>query len=96
LHIAYFHLNNYDAAVPWHREFKAYLGQRWELIHIENFSPVKTDQSTKCTLRKWTPMTLEDEENVFPSSQSLLNNTQFGTNDLKYSPMKGLWTDIPK
>jgi hypothetical protein len=94
-HIAFFKLNNTDAAQPWHREFKSYMGHRWELISIEGFKPLM-EESTKCTLRKWTPITEADATNVFPSNQSLLNNTLFGNNDLKYAQMKALWSDIPK
>jgi hypothetical protein len=94
-HTAYFKLNNTDVAKPWHREFKAYLGQRWELIEIDGFAPMKED-STKCVLRKWSPIMRVDYENTYPSQTSVLSNVSAGSLDTKYSPLKCLQSDIPK
>jgi hypothetical protein len=94
-HEAFFRLNNYDAALPWHREFKSYFGQKWELIQINGFKPL-SEGSTKCLLRKWSPIINVDNENIFPSLSSIIFNTQQGTSDLKYSPLRCLPTDIPK
>jgi hypothetical protein len=94
-HTAFFQLSNWDVAQPWHREFKCYMNQKWELIAIEGYKPLG-QAATKCMLRKWTPVTAEDAASVYPSRTSLLNNTLMNTSDLKYSQLKGLWTDIPK
>ncbi len=99
-HVASFRIKNYDVAMPWHREFKTYLGQRWELIAISGYNPMN-EKSTQCTLRKWTPVSEDDNAAVYPSSQSILNGTLFTlnaqtpTNDLKYWPLKCLYSDIP-
>jgi hypothetical protein len=94
-HEVYFRLNNYDVAQPWHREFKTYFGQKWELIQITGFKPL-SEVSTKCLLRKWVPIAKIDNDSIYPSLPSIVYNTQQDTNDLKYNPLKCLPTDIPK
>lgn len=49
-------LNNNDVANILHRENKILHGQRWELIEINNYKPLK-EESTECLLRKWSPIT---------------------------------------
>lgn len=94
-HTAAFHLNNTDVSKPWHREHKTYLNQRWELVSIQGYQPLKED-STKCLLRKWAPLSREDYDNSFPSGASLLNNQFVNAFDTKYCPLKVLSSDIPK
>lgn len=91
----YFKLNNNDITNWLHREHKIARGQRWELVEIKNYQPTK-EESTQCSLRKWVPVSQEDNAAVFPSSDSVLG-TQVSTSsfDLKYAPMLGLSSDIP-
>lgn len=94
-HTSYFKLNNTDVSKPWHREFKTYLNQKWELIDINGFQPMR-DETTKCVLRKWSPVLRIDNDNTYPSEDSVLNNIQSNSLDIKYSPLKCLFSDIKK
>jgi hypothetical protein len=51
----YFKLNNTDVANFLHREHIICRGQRWELVEIHNYKPLK-EESTEVLLRKWTPI----------------------------------------
>lgn len=90
----WFNLKNTDVANNLHREFISYTGQRWELIQIIGFKPL-INESTKCLLYKWTPITQNDFNNSYPSSDSILSNTMTTSLDLKYSQLLGLVSDIP-
>lgn len=52
----YFRLNNNDVTNFLHREHIILHGQRWELVEINNYKPLK-EESTECLLRKWSPIT---------------------------------------
>lgn len=52
----YFRLNNNDFSNFLHREHIIWHGQRWELVEINNYKPLK-EESTQCLLRKWSPIT---------------------------------------
>lgn len=49
-------LNNNDVTNFLHREHIILDGQRWELVEINNYKPLK-EESTECMLRKWSPIT---------------------------------------
>jgi hypothetical protein len=91
----WFNLNNYDVATEMHREFKACRNQRWELISINNYSPLK-QEPTNVVMRRWVPVELTDVDNTYPSQNSVLKGISTQTFDLKYSPLKALSSDIPK
>ncbi|MCZ2085375.1 MAG: hypothetical protein LC112_13995 [Flavobacteriales bacterium] len=91
----YFQLNNNDASKPHHREHKIVKGQKWELVQINDYQPL-ADQSTKCFLRKWVPVSVEDFNATYPTQNSVLNDNLTGsTYDIKYSQLKCLANDIP-
>lgn len=94
-HNTWIRLTNSDAASPWHREYKTYLGHRWELIQITGFDPF-SGESTRCTLRKWVPVGQKDEDNSFPSQSSVLDGTVNSEFDTRYATLKCLTSDIPK
>lgn len=52
---AFFHLNNNDISNFLHREHIVLDGQRWELVEIHGYEPLK-EKSTECFLRKWSPV----------------------------------------
>jgi hypothetical protein len=52
----HFRLNNNDVTNFLHREHIILQGQRWELVEINNYKPLK-EESTECLLRKWSPIT---------------------------------------
>lgn len=54
----YFHLNNNDIANRLHREHIIIDGNRWELVEINEYHPLK-EESTKCFLRKWSAIHAE-------------------------------------
>lgn len=88
-------LNNYDVSLPWHREYKIIQGQKWELIQINEYKPLQFD-STKCFLKKWHPVTLDDFNATFPSSGSVLSNSLVSNQyDIKYAQLKCLASDLP-
>lgn len=92
---AWLSLNNNDVASSFHREFKILFGHKWELIQIQNYYPLK-NESTRCLLYKWVPITQEDNDNTFPSALSILNDDLSSNQmDMQYSEMKCLITDIP-
>jgi hypothetical protein len=49
-------LNNSDVTNFLHREHIILHGQRWELVEINNYKPLK-EESTEVLLRKWSPIT---------------------------------------
>ncbi|MVT11376.1 hypothetical protein [Chitinophaga tropicalis] len=85
----FFRLNNKDATNWYHREHKICRGQRWELVKMTNYRPL-SEGSTECYLRKWSPITEEDYNSVFPSFK--LTPDKY---DTKYSPLKCLAKDVP-
>jgi hypothetical protein len=91
----WFKLNDYDVASEMHREFKVCRNQRWELIAIYNYSPLK-EITTNVLMRKWVPVSYEDVDRTYPSESSVLNKGTVLNFDTKYSPLKALASDIPK
>jgi hypothetical protein len=90
----WFRLKNIDVAGQLHREYKSYHGQRWELITITGYKPL-SEGSTACLLRRWEPVSLDDYNNTFPSSNNVLDNGGTNSFDIKYAKLKCLTTDIP-
>lgn len=91
----FFHINNKDISNYFHREHIICRGQRWELIEINNYKPL-LDQSTSCYLRKWTPITRDDSNNIYPSAAGIILGINGGPFDVRYSQLKCLPSDIPK
>lgn len=92
----WFKLNNFDVTNQFHREHKIVKGQKWELIEIKGYKPL-TEETTECTLRKWTPISQKDQENTFPSHDSvILSINNINSFDTVYKELKALSTDIPK
>ncbi len=91
----WFRLNNYDVGQPAHREFKVCQSQRWELVNYTNYNPLSSE-STQCMIRKWVPVAPIDDDNTFPSEDSVLNDSQQPGFDTKYARLKCLTSDIPK
>jgi hypothetical protein len=91
----YLNLNNKDASSYAHRDYKIIKGQKWELVQISDYKPLQP-QSTKCYLRKWAPISVEDFNSTFPMQDSVLNGN-LGTNvyEMKYAQLKCLSNDIP-
>jgi hypothetical protein len=92
---AWFRLKNIDIANQLHREHIAFDGHRWELVQIKGYKPLQ-DQSTNCFLRRWSPITVDDFEQTFPSADNILNNNSVNPLDIKYAQLKGLISDIPR
>lgn len=93
-HDTYFRLKNNDISNWLHREHISLRGQKWELVEIHDYKPLK-EESTKCFLRKWSPVTAKDFESVFPSTQSVAGSMQANRFDLKYNNLICLSSDIP-
>jgi hypothetical protein len=91
----HFRLNNYDVMNFLHREHVACRGQRWELVEVNQYKPLK-EESTSCFLRKWAPVNADDDANVFPSSVAVLDTPGSNAFDIKYSRLLCLPSDIPK
>lgn len=88
-------LNNNDVSGN-HREFKIIDGNKYELIQISSYQPLKND-STKVLLMKWAPLLTTDRDNSFPSKKSILeDDVTTSEMDMKYSQLKCLPSDIPK
>lgn len=51
----WFHLNNNDVANFLHREHIICRGQKWELVSINDYNPLR-EESTQVLLRKWSPI----------------------------------------
>jgi hypothetical protein len=91
-----FKLKNIDIANWLHREYIICSGQKWEMVEIKDYKPL-TEKSTECFMRKWSPITEADSDNIFPSNNSVLDvSPATGSLDMKYAPMKCLISDIPK
>ena len=90
----WFRLKNYDVAGQLHREYKSYLGQKWELININDYKPLQ-EVSTSCLLRRWTPIEQTDYDNTFPGADSVLNGNAINKLDMKYASLKCFPSDIP-
>ena len=91
----WFKLNDFDVANEMHREFKVCRNQRWELVTINNYNPLK-NISTNVLMRRWVPVGIEDYESTYPSAESILNKVAKQSLDIKYAPLKALNSDIPK
>ncbi len=88
-------LNNIDIKNWFHRERILIDGNLYELIKINGYKPLSSD-STKCELRKFHPITIEEFKSTFPSESSVLNGSINGNSlDLKYGQLICLSTDIP-
>lgn len=92
---AWFRLKNSDVSGQLHREYKSYRGHRWELVTIKDFKPL-VDESVSCLIRRHEPVSQVDDQNIYPSDDSVLGNGQSGDFDVKYSALKCLISDIPK
>lgn len=91
----YFRLNTFDVTNWLHREHIICRGDKWELVEISNYQPL-SENSTECFMRRWAPVTEADSQNVFPSTDSVLDTGPVtGSFDIKYSPLKCLISDIP-
>lgn len=91
-----FNLNNNDVAGRMHREYKVINGNKWELIQIVGYRPLKSE-STRCVIRKWVPVTMEDAKSIYPSRMSIAeDNPVLESLDMKYAQLKCLQSDIPK
>lgn len=55
----FFHLNNYDIANSLHREHIILQGQKWEIIEINNYKPLK-EETTEVLLRRHYPIMRQD------------------------------------
>lgn len=89
-----FLLKNIDVANKLHREHIICRGQRWELVTINGYRPLK-EQSTDCFLRRWSPVSQEDLDNTFPGEDNVVNQTPVTASfDIKYAPLKCLISDI--
>ncbi|MFB6453720.1 hypothetical protein ACE38W_00490 [Chitinophaga sp. Hz27] len=86
----WFNLNMKDVTNWYHREHKICHGQRYELVEITDYNPI-SNESTKCSLRRWVPVMQEDYNAVYPSMKTTLVD-KF---DIKYFPLKCLVSDIP-
>lgn len=90
----FFHLKNIDITNFLHREHIVCRGQRWELVEIKNYMPLK-EESTGCFMRKWSPIAEIDFNNTFPAADNVLDISPIlGAFDIKYSPLKCLFSDI--
>ena len=104
-----FNLNNTDITNWYHRERIDLNGELFELMSIKNYNSLK-DTSTQSQLRKWVPITANEEKNTYPSESSVLKNAvevlvappSSGDNsidkvfDTQYNRLICLYTDIPR
>lgn len=94
-----FNLTNIDITNWFHRERIVIHDELWELLEIKGYNPLNED-STKCILRKWYPITKEDYQNIYPSQSSILKDIVITNNDKtldsQYNRLLCLYTDIPK
>lgn len=91
-----FVLNNTDVINRLHREFKQIQQNRYQLISIEGYKPM-LNESTPCTLWKFYPVTEADNDNTFPSDQSVQTEIPIiNTPDMKYIRLMALSSDIPQ
>lgn len=91
----FFQLNNKDVGNWQHREHIICKGQRWELVEITGYRPLK-NESAQCFMRKWTPVIAKDGLNVFPATTTISTGTVSSNKfDTKYAALKCLLSDIP-
>lgn len=89
-----FRLNDSDVMNFRHREHILCSGQKWELVEVNQYKPLK-DESTGCFLRMWKPVTQDDADNVFPSNNAVMETvTPTNSFDQKYAQLKCLPSDI--
>ena len=104
-----FMLNNKHITNWFHRERINIDGELWELLSIRGYNFL-SDNSTKCVLRKWVPISKEQLDNTYPSEKSILLKPlvvitpPVGSNgneidkvfDSQYNRLMCLYNDIPK
>jgi hypothetical protein len=90
----WFRLQNIDVANQLHREYKAYHGQRWELIQIVQYKPLQ-EKSTQCLLYKWVPISDYENTHSYPSFDSIMMGAPLLSPDIKYARLRCLKSDIP-
>lgn len=90
----YFRLNNFDVTNWLHREHIVCMGEKWELVEITDYLPLK-EQSTSCLLRKWHPVSEQHSDAVFPSANNIDDGTGISSFDVKYNRAICLIADIP-
>ena len=103
-------LTQNDIANWYHRERIVMNGEKFELINIKGYSPLKND-TTQCILRKWTPISQWESLHTYPSENSILTDAVVvlvapttGTDsteidkvfDTQYNRLICLYTDIPR
>lgn len=79
----------------YHREHVILRGQRFELISIENYNPLK-DESTKVQLRHYEPKSQVDGNAIYPSKGAIILGNTREEFDTFYTQAKALFTDIPQ
>lgn len=89
-----FKLNNNDV-IGAHREYKIVEGQRFELVEISDFRPIR-EELTRCALRKWSPIIQADADSTYPSENSVEGTVPLAENDIKYIKAQCLISDIPQ
>jgi len=92
---AYFMLNNNDVANFLHRESIVVDDIEYILTSIKDFNPVEPE-STACVMWMFSPVTVKDGENTYPSLQSIQTGISTSSLDIKYWAQLLLTTDIPK
>ena len=104
-----FNLNNTDITNWYHRERIIVDSEKWEIITIKGYNPA-ADSATQVVMRKWAPITKREDENTYPSKQSILKNAvevkvaPFVANeyaidkvfDTQYNRLVCLYKDIPR
>lgn len=92
----FFQLNNLDITNWLHREHIVCRGQKWELVEVNDYKPL-SEETTDVSMRKWTPLTTEDNSSTFPSADEVLDIvTTAAAFDIPYAQLKCLASDIPK
>ena len=93
---AHFTLNNTDVVNQLHREFKTIDNQRYQLISINGYKPL-LNESVMCRLWKWYPITLADNESLYPSNASVMTSIPApDTPDTLYTPLKVEPSDVSR
>lgn len=90
---AHFKLNNTDVVNQLHREFKTIDNQRYQLISINGYKPL-LNESVMCRLWKWYPITVADNDSMYPSDDSVMDDALVSPTDSLYLPCMALPTDI--
>jgi hypothetical protein len=95
LYKSFFRLTSGDV-LSLHREFKGIHGNKYERPFIKSYKPLLSE-STEVELWKWEPVLAEDLANTFPSAIMIMEgNNSTDSDDMKYSPLKVLASDIPQ